>query len=147
MWKKFAFVLTGICWFLAVSTLTADKPKADDAFIGIGRFSGGDGGNFDRFTVAKDGSWEFKPQGGASKKGKLSAEVLNKWVKEIEDAGLYRVKSDPLLGDTAESYLDRSFMDITVQAKGKKAQVRILLGEKVSQAIEKKIVELAKPGW
>ena len=147
MWKTIAPVLTGICWFLAASTQTADEPKADDAFIAIVRFSGGDGGSFDRFIVAKDGKWEFKPQGGASKKGKLSAEDLKKWRKEIEDAGLNTVKSDPLLGDIAESYQDRSFMDITVQAKGKKTQVRILLGEKVSQAIGKKIVELAKPGW
>jgi len=35
---------------------------------------------------------------------------------------------------------------ITVQAKGKKARATIPLEEKLSQAIEKKIVELAKPG-
>src|SRR5258708_3259615 len=99
MWKTIVPVLTGFGWFLAASALGADKPK-DDACIAVVRLSGGDGGSFDRFTVAKDRSWEFKPQGAASKKGKLSAKDLNRWVTEIEDAGLYTVKSDPLLGDT-----------------------------------------------
>jgi hypothetical protein len=143
MWKTVAPILTGICSFLMASAPAADKPKGDDTFvIAIVRFSGGDGGNFDQFTVAKDGSWEFKLQGGTSKKGKLSAKDLNKWVKEIEDAGLYTVKSDPSRGSE-----DRAFMDITIQAKGKKTQVTIPLMEKVSQVIEKKIVHLAKPGW
>ena len=141
MWKTVAPVLTGIGLFLAVSALAADKPKADDAFvIAIVRFSGGDGGSFDRFTVAKDGSWEFKPQGGTSKKGKLSAEDLKKWFKEIEDAGLDTVKSDPQRGAN-----DASFMDVSVQAKGKKTRVRITLKEKLSQVIEKKIAESTKP--
>jgi len=93
-----------------------------------------------RFTVIKDGSWEFKPQKGESKKGKLGAEDLNKWLKAIEDGGLDKVESNPMLGA-----LDEPYMDITVQTK-KKTQVRIRLSEKLSQAIEKKIVEVAKPG-
>ena len=51
------------------------------------------------------------------------------------------MKSNPKLGAADEPY-----MDITVQTKGKKTQVRIRLEEKLSQAIEKKIVEVAKPG-
>ena len=41
---------------------------------------------------------------------------------------------------------DEPYMDITVQTKDKKTRVRIGLSEKLSQAIEKKIVEVAKPG-
>lgn len=93
-----------------------------------------------RFTVVKDGSWEFKPLKGESKKGKLGAEDLNKWLEAIEDGGLDTVKSNPSLGA-----LDESYMDVTVQTKDEKTRVRILLSEKLSQAIEKKIVEVAKP--
>lgn len=95
-----------------------------------------------RFTVAKDGGWEFIPaQKSGIKKGKLGADEVKTWVKDIEDGGLYKVKSNPALGAADESY-----MDITVQANDKKTQVRIPLGNKLSQAIEKKIVEMAKPG-
>ena len=71
----------------------------------------------------------------------FTADDLNQWVKTIEDGGLYKVKSDPLLPAK-----DADFMTITVQAKDKKTRVVIPLGEKLSQAIEKKIVELVKPG-
>jgi hypothetical protein len=146
MWKTVTPLLTGICLFLAGLALAADKTEADDALvIAIERSAGfvaPDGPiTHYRFTVAKDGSWEFKPQDGESKKGKLSADDLNQWVKAIEDGGLSKVKSDPLLPAK-----DADFMIITVQAKGKETRVTIPLGEKLSQAIEKKIVELVKPG-
>ena len=146
MWKMATPLLAGIGLFLAVPALAADKTEADDTFLIAVARSGGfvapDGPiTHYHFTVAKDGSWEFKPQDGESKKGKLSADDLNQWVKAIEDGGLYKVKSDPLLGAK-----DAAFMAISVQAKGKKARVTIPLEEKLSQAIEKKIVELAKPG-
>jgi hypothetical protein len=141
MSKTIAPFFAGIWVFLAVSGRAADKPKADHRFaIAIERFAGGDGGNVDRFTVASDGSWEFKPQGGQSIKGKLTAADLSRWVKGIEDAGLYTVKSDTHRGGD-----DRSYMDITVQAKGKQTRVRIPLEEKLAQAIAKKIAELARP--
>ena len=146
MWKTATPLLTGIWLFLPVLALAADKTEADDAFVIVIASSGGfvapDGPiTHYRFTVAKDGSWEFKPQEGESKKGKLSADDLNQWVKAIEDGGLYKVKSDPLLGAR-----DAPFMAITVQARDKETRVTIPLEEKLSQAIEKKIVELAKPG-
>lgn len=95
-----------------------------------------------RFSVAKDGSWEFKPtQKGETKKGKLGADDVNKWVKDIEAGGLHKLKSNPRLGAADESY-----MDITVRTKDKRTQVRILLEEKLAQAIEKKIIAVAKPG-
>ena len=142
MWKTLAPVLTGICLSLAAPAPVADKPKAEDAFVlAIGRFSGGDGSDFYQFTLARDGCWEFKPQGVQPLKGRLSADDLNKWVKEIECGGLYTVKSNPdLWGE------DVAFMDITVQTKDSKTRVRIPLQAKLAQAIDKKIVELTQPG-
>jgi hypothetical protein len=93
-----------------------------------------------RFTVAKDGAWELKPGSGKSRKGKLDTDAVIKWVKEIEEKGFAKLKSNPALGAADESY-----MDITIQAKDKKDQKRIPLEEKLAQAIEKKVVELAKP--
>jgi hypothetical protein len=93
------------------------------------------------FTVANDGNWEFKPQKGEAKKGTLRADDFNKWIKDIEDGGLYRVKSNPELGA-----LDEPYMDIAVRTKEKKTQVRIRLAEELSQAVEKKIVEVVEPG-
>jgi WD40 repeat protein len=52
-----------------------------------------------------------------------------------------KLKSNPSLGAAAEP-----FMDITIQANDKKEQKRIPLQEKLAQAIEKKVLELAKPG-
>jgi hypothetical protein len=147
MLKTVALLLSGICLSLAAPAQAEDKAKADDAFvIAIDRSAGSDVApdgpiSHYRFTVAKDGSWEFKPREGKSKKGKLSADDLNQWVKTIEDGGLHKVKSDPLLPAK-----DADFMIITVQAKDKKTRVTIPLGQKLSQAIEKKIVEIAKPG-
>lgn len=92
-----------------------------------------------RFTVARNGDWEFKPQNGEAKNGKLRADDLNRWVKDIEDGGLYEVESDPELGA-----LDEPYMDITVNTREKKTQVRIRLAEKLPQAVEKKIVGVVK---
>jgi hypothetical protein len=147
MGKAVAHILTGICLFLAAPVLAADTTGADDSLvIAVVRSDGGEVAptgptTHYRFTVAKDGSWEFVPQKGTPKKGKLSADDLSKWVKEIEDGGLYKVKSDPYRPAT-----DASFMGIAVRSKGKKTRVVIALEEKLSQGIEKKIVELAKPG-
>lgn len=44
------------------------------------------------FTVAKDGAWEFKPLKGDTRKGKLGADDVAKWVKEIEDGGFGKLK-------------------------------------------------------
>lgn len=93
-----------------------------------------------RFTVGEDGRWELDPVKGESRKGTLDAEDLDKWLEAIED-GLDEVESNPMLGA-----LDEPFMDITVQTRNRKTHVRIGLSEKLSQAIEKKIVEVAKPG-
>jgi hypothetical protein len=141
MWKTLAPVLAGIWMLLATVALAADRPEAESFVIAIERFAGGDGADLDRFTVAADGSWEFKPQGGEPTKGKLSADAVSRWVKEIEDGGLYTVKSDPDRGGT-----DESFMDITVRVKDRKTRVRIALEEKLSRAIDRKIAEVLKPG-
>lgn len=92
-----------------------------------------------QFTVVKDGSWEFRPQKGQSKTGKLGAEELDEWLEAIED-GLDEVHSSPTLGA-----LDDPFMDIAVQTRDGKAQVRISVVEELAQAIQRKIVEVAKP--
>lgn len=92
-----------------------------------------------QFTVAKDGTWELKPARGKTMKGKLGREQLTKWLKEIEDGGFARLKSNPALGAADETY-----MDITIQDKDKKEQKRIPLQEKLAQAIDKKVLELAR---
>jgi hypothetical protein len=93
------------------------------------------------FTVAKDGAWELKALRGESRKGKLGADAVARWVKEIEDGGFHKLKSNPSLGAADEPY-----MEITLQVRGKKEKKRIPLQEKLAQAIEKKVFELAKPG-
>jgi hypothetical protein len=93
------------------------------------------------FTVAKNGAWQFKPLKGDTRKGKLGADDVARWVKEIEDGGFAKLKSNPALGAADESY-----MDITVRARDRKEQKRIRLEEKLAQALEKKVLELAKPG-
>lgn len=141
MGKTVPPILAGICLFLAVPALAADKPNADDAFvIAVERFYCCDHSYFDRFTVAEDGSWEFKPPSGESRKGKLGANDLDEWVKEIEDGGLYTVKSGPHRG------YEEGSMVITIQARDKKTRVRIPLKAGLSQAIERKIGELVQPG-
>jgi len=117
----------------------------NDAFvIAVDRSAGFKGHaepiDYYRFTVDAKGNWEFKPLKGEARMGKLGAEDLDKWVRDIEDGGLYTVESNPDLGARDESY-----MDITVNTRGKKTQVRIPLTDKLSQAIEKKIVEVVMP--
>lgn len=93
-----------------------------------------------RFTIARNGDWEFKPSKGEAKKGKLAADDLTKWVQDVEEAGLYGVPSNPELGAR-----DEPFLEITVDTWGRKAKIRMRPAEKVAKAIEKKIVELLKP--
>jgi hypothetical protein len=52
--------------------------------------------------VAKDGAWELKPLKGKSKKGKVGADDVNKWVKEIKEGGFDKLKSNPSLGAADE---------------------------------------------
>src|SRR5262245_28344257 len=123
-----------------------DAKKADTAVIAIER-----GGGFvdpDRsphahysFTLARDGSWEFKGLRGAPKKGKLAAGEVAKWTKEIEDRGFDKLKSNPSLGAADEPY-----MDITLRVAGTKDQKRIRLEEKLAQALDTKVMGLVKPG-
>jgi hypothetical protein len=140
MWKPISPILTGMCLLLAASTPAADQAKADDALVlAFERSYGGDGADVDKFTVAKDGIWKFTPQSGEGKHGKLSVADLHQWVKEIENGGLYKVKSNPGLGGT-----DESFLDITLKINEKKTRVRISMREKLAQSIDNKIVELVK---
>jgi hypothetical protein len=125
---------------LAAYAPAACQVKADDAMVlAFERSYGGDGADVDKFTVAKDGRWKFTPQSGEGKTGKLSVADLNQWVKDIENGGLHKVKSNPNLGGT-----DESFLDITLQINNKKTRVRISMREKLAQSIDKKIVELVK---
>lgn len=144
---RFLLVLVSAMGVLSLpSVAAAEGPKkAGAAVIAIQR-----GGGFVDparspyahywFTVAKDGAWELKPLKGDSRKGKLGTDV-NKWAKEIKDGGFDELKSNPALGAA-----DESCMDITIQVNGKKEQKRIPLQEKLAQAIEKKVLELARPG-
>jgi hypothetical protein len=96
-----------------------------------------------RFTVAKDGSWEFRfgvfGKGGV-KKGKLGTDELQRWIKDIEKGGFHKLESNTKLGA-----VDDSFMDITIRVKGEATQKRISSEEKLSQAIHKRVIELTKP--
>ena len=145
---RFLVILVGLMALTIVaSAASAEEPaqRQDAAVITIER----SGGFVDpaqnplanyQFTVAKDGAWELKPGRGTSRKGKLDTDAVTKWLKEIEEKGFDKLKSKPALGAADESY-----MDITIRAKDKKDQKRIPLEEKLAQAIEKKVVELAKP--
>ena len=92
------------------------------------------------FTVRKNGNWEFTAPNCKTKRGKLDADDLDEWVKDIEDGGLYEVESNPELGA-----LDEAYMDIAINTWPKETRVRIHLAEKLSQRIEKRIVELVEP--
>ena len=95
-----------------------------------------------RFTVARNGFWELEPHfKGDAKKGRLDAEELDEWIEDIERGGLDTVESNPDLGAADEPY-----MDITVNTHETKVRVRIRLAEKLSQAIEDKIVEVVRAG-
>jgi hypothetical protein len=126
-------------------TLYADDVK-NDAGIVIAIYRSAGNKNPERitpidyyqFTVIMDGKWEFKPLKGESRKGRLDAEDLDKWLKAIE-ADLDEVESNPMLGA-----LDESYMDITLQTRRVNTRVRIRLSEKLSQAIENEIVELLR---
>src|SRR5262245_35411720 len=143
---EFVLVLAGVTGLLCrFGAASAEGPKkADAAVIVIER-----GGGFVDparsplahywFTVAKDGTWELKPLQGDSKKGKLGADDVSKWVKTIKDGGFDQLKSNPALGAADEPY-----MDITLRVNDKKERKRIPLDEKLAQGIEKKIVEIAK---
>ena len=130
--------------------LYADEVMEDDPRIVIDIYRSGGFKNpdriqpmeFYRFTVLKEGSrelsWKLEPLKGESRKGTLSAKELDQWLANTEGR-FYEVLSDPELGA-----LDEPYMQITVQT-WKKTKVRIRVTEKLSQAIEKDIVELARP--
>jgi hypothetical protein len=142
-------VLAGSPGLVAVTkAASGGGPKrADDAFV-LALQRGGGFVNPDkeplahyRFTVARDGSWEFRPLKGEARKGKLRADDLNKWLKEIKAGGLDKLKSNPSLGAA-----DEPFLDITIRTRDSKEQKRIPLQEKVAQAIDRKVLGLAKAG-
>ena len=145
----FLLVLAGSTGSIALPKAAAAEaaPPADGAFVLTIERSGGfvdpdqDPLALYRFTVAKDGGWELKPARGEARKGKLRADALTRWLKEIEEGGFDKLKSNPSLGAA-----DEPFMEITIRAKGKKEQKRIRLEEKLVQAVEKKVIELAKQG-
>jgi hypothetical protein len=139
------FVSLMLLSYVATAASADERAKRDDALVLTVERSGGfvnpeqnPFANY-RFTVARDGAWELKPGRGTSKKGKLETDAVTKWLKDIEDKGFAKLESNPALGAADESY-----MDITIQAKDKKQQKRIPLEEKVAQAIDKKVLELAK---
>ena len=142
-----AFALCSFGWAgQGVFKTKDDEPKGPVTIIAIQRGGGfvdpaKDPLAYYDFTVARDGSWELKPLKGESKKGKLGADGVKKWLKEIKDGGFDKLKSNPSLGAADESY-----MDITLQAEDKKERKRIPLQETLAQGLEKKILELAKPG-
>jgi hypothetical protein len=140
-------VLAGATGFsMLPGVAAAGEPKKADAVLAVergGGFVNPDVSPFAHywFTVAKDGAWEFKPLKGPSRKGKLGADDITKWLKAIHDAGFQKLESNPALGAADEPY-----MDITVQTDGKKEKKRIPLEAKLAQALDKKILELVKPG-
>jgi hypothetical protein len=128
---------------LLLGSMFVPMTSKNDAFvIAVDRSAGMRGGkaiDHYRFKVDEKGNWEFTPLKGEARMGKLGADELDKWIRDIEDGGLYTVRSNPDLGA-----LDESFMDITVNTGEKKTRVRIPLADRLSRAIEKKIVEVVK---
>jgi hypothetical protein len=142
-------VLAGATEYIAITKAASAKAaqQADEAFVITIERSGGfvdpdtNPLALYRFTVAKDGRWELKPAKGEARKGKLRADDLTMWLKEIEDGGFGKLKSNPSLGAA-----DEPFMEITIRAEGKKEQKRIALEEKLAQAVEEKVFSLVGPG-
>ncbi len=141
------FVLVGAAGLPSLPNVgTAGDAKKSDALLSIergGGFVNPDDNPFAHygFTLAKDGAWELKPLKGATKKGKLDAGDVMKWVKAIDDGGFQKLKSNPALGAADEPY-----MEITVQLNDKKETKRIPLQATLAQTLDKKILEFAKAG-
>jgi len=121
--------------------------KPDNGFVIAVERSGGMVASKDpfmayRFTMAGDGSWEFKSRmTGEPRRGKVAAGDVDKWLKEIAEGGFDKLKSNPKLGQT-----DQPFMDITLKAGGGRERKRIPQAEQLSKAINKKVAELVEPG-
>jgi hypothetical protein len=93
------------------------------------------------FTVSPDGLWEFKPtKTGQVKKGRIPPEELKRWIKEIEDRGLFRLTGNENLGNNDEPYLLAE-----MNKEGMKHRVKIMLGHPEAVRVDKKIVEMVKP--
>src|SRR5262245_15571366 len=111
MMRVAALLLVGS---MALTASADEAKKPAGAFVIVLQRSGG--GFFNPkdplaqygLKVSKDGSWEFKGTDGKVKKGKIKADVLDRWLKEIKDGGFDKLKSNPALGAA-----DQPFMDIT----------------------------------
>jgi hypothetical protein len=139
-------VLVGVVGVPRLPDAPAGDPKKADAVLVIGRGGGFVDPNQNpfahyAFTLAGDGAWEFKPLKGPAKKGKLGDGEVGKWLKAIDDGGFAKLKSNPALGAADESY-----MDIAVRPADKKDRKRIRLEAPLAQALDRKILELARPG-
>ncbi len=121
---------------------TPAPPKdADAAVIEIQRDVIGDrnskGDSFS-FTVAADGAWEYRPAGkGEAKKGKLCSHDLAKWVKDIEDNGFYKHKSDFFEGGQPN-------VTVTLRNKDKMVTKGFRPEAKLAQTITRKADELVR---
>jgi hypothetical protein len=117
-----------------------DAKKAGGAFVIAIRVQPGRAPGYG-FTVARDGSWEFRPVNGTAKQGQLTADDLNQWLRAVEKGGFDKLISNPKLGRACEPY-----MDIAIRAKNRTVKKRAPLLEKLAQAIHKKILDLSSPG-
>src|SRR4051812_2589410 len=122
--QRSRFLLMMAAFGLAAGVLPAADEKKDTTASVIviekgGGFAPADApsGHY-RFTVARDGGWELRHGKDKVKKGKLGADDLKGWIKDIEDGGFKKLKSNPALGAADEQY-----MEITVRPKaGDKAE-------------------------
>jgi hypothetical protein len=89
--------------------------------------------------VMKGGAWEVKPLKGESRKGKLTDAGVKELMKMITAGGFDKLKSNPALGAADEPYLE-----ISIVSDGKKVTKRIRLEEKLAEALDRKVTELAK---
>jgi hypothetical protein len=125
-----------------------NKPnRSDNAFAIAVERSGGmvlsnDPFRAYRFTMTRDGSWEFTSRmKGEHKEGKVGADLVDQWIAEVKEGGFDRLKSNPKLGQT-----DGPYMEITLETRGSKQRKRIAVVEPLSKAIDKKVAELMEPG-
>lgn len=93
------------------------------------------------FVVNRDGLWEYHPtRGGQLRKGVVPQEELKRWLKELEDHGLFRQTGNEKLGEHQEPYL------LAVLTKnGLRHRVKLPLEYPLCGKVDRKILEIVKP--
>lgn len=93
------------------------------------------------YVVKSDGTWEFSPlRTGKPLRGQLRGDTLKRWLKELEDHGLFRQSSNEKLGENHEPYLIA-----VLHKEGVRHRVKIVLENPLAQRVDRKVIEMVKP--